>query len=176
MEFRIETLTPVERLTLINQFAILEKLDKPNAKYHARNREILEQGFASEYQSILGNALMEEMECYKGDLVWKIFQMYAVLQSSFEKLTEKSGLTAAKVAFPGFDGNYETDYMQFARHIYENKQAICKLPKELNCHRPMVPIYRRMVNIYNETMHRRMELDLLTTPLDAEDIWRILLA
>jgi len=49
---KVETLTPVERLQLANQFAILEKLYHPNGEHFAKNRKILEDGYTLLYEQV----------------------------------------------------------------------------------------------------------------------------
>lgn len=102
--------------------------------------------------------------------------MYAILQASFKELKNKSGLTAAKVALRGFHGNHETEYLTFAQHLRENKRVICQIPKDLDCHRPMVPTYRRTVDIYEEIMRYRIQSSSHDCFFHAEDIWRVVLA
>ena len=49
---KVETHTPVERLQLANQFAILEKLYHPNGEHFAKNRKILEDGYTLLYEQV----------------------------------------------------------------------------------------------------------------------------
>ena len=55
-----ETLTAFERLQLINQLRILEKVDPNNAEDYAENRGIIAHGYAIQYEDVFN----EVHECH----------------------------------------------------------------------------------------------------------------
>lgn len=165
-------LTLVERWLLSNQFAILEKLYPEDAPIYSNSREIIERGYEGLYEQITeylftGHSMMSEEDC---DEVFDILRMYEQLQSSYDRLDDKSGLSTAWIAFPGFDGNNEANFKQFTAFLLEREGRFSDLryKDDLNSHVPSRPIYARMKQAWQESSDPyNLEKDDLRRILDA---------
>jgi len=141
-------LSKKERLALINQFLILEKLYPDEASYYEQHRIALQQGFQLHYKWILENVWddLSEEECRK---VLDALDLYRGIVSSFDALQDKDGLIESEVRFPGFDGNNESHHLAYARYFvvdlerYEELIRGQKYP-DFNSHCPMLERYERM--------------------------------
>lgn len=128
-----KSLTQVERLQLINQFAILEKLDPDHAEDYAESREIIAHGYTIQYEDVFG-AVSEEMDIEDCKYVYNVLDMYRVLIDSYNALTDKQNLTPDDVRFPGFDGNNEIKHLTFAKHLRQQGKWQETLTGDLNSH------------------------------------------
>jgi uncharacterized protein len=128
-----DSLSQVERLQLVNQFEILEKLDPENAKFYAEKREILERGYTILYEKVFNN-IFEEMSMDECNYVFDVLEMHRALINSYDRLTDKAGLTPSDVAFRGFDGNNESKRYAFAKHLKETGRWEETLKGKLNSH------------------------------------------
>lgn len=140
-----------ERLSLINQFLILEKLYPEEAVHYQKHRKALEEGYTLHYDWIVQN-LWEEMtedECRE---VLDILDMYRSI--IFSRNDNASDLSEDEVSFKGFDGNNETNQLAYARYVIEDLgrfDEIKKLGAGIhNSHIPMLHKYRRMLSKWNE--------------------------
>jgi len=107
-------LSPVERLQLVNQYKILEKLDAENEKHYASLREILEEGISIFYEKVFDD-IYPQIAIEKCLLVQQVVEMFNALQYGFEKLIDKSGLDERDVLFYGFDV-HDRDEWHFAEY------------------------------------------------------------
>ena len=112
----VKTLTPVERLQLINQFRILGKLYPEYAKDYAESRDIIAHGYTIEYEEVFSE-VFEEMDIEECKYVYDVLNLHRNLIQSFDALTDKKGLTLDDVRFRGFDGNNESKRWAFAEHL-----------------------------------------------------------
>lgn len=108
------TLTQVERLQLVNQYKILEKLDAENEKHYASLREILENGINIFYEEIFSD-IYPEITIENCLLVRQVVEMFHALQYGFKKLDDKSGLDGRDVLFYGFHV-HDRDEWRFAEY------------------------------------------------------------
>jgi uncharacterized protein len=161
------TLTETERLLLVNQFRILEKLDATEADHHHRMAEILERGFTREY-SLLTNGFSKEVSATTCEEVCDILDMHRALHYSYTDLEDKSAIDAADLAFDGFDGNNETEYLSYASFLInglnywqESKNA----GDGLNSHHSTLDRYRPMLRKWKASADKRR--------LTRDDILRI---
>jgi uncharacterized protein len=120
------TLTETERLVLVNQFRILEKLDATEADHHNRMAEILERGFTREY-SLLADGFSKELSAATCEEVCDILDMHRALHHSYTDLEDKSGIDAADIAFDGFDGNNETEYLSYASFSHKPPELLARV-------------------------------------------------
>ena len=139
------TLTHVERLQLINQFRILEKLDPENAEVYASSRKIIANGYTIQYADVFSE-VREETTTAECSYVHNVLSMYSLLIDSFESLTDKEGLTEEDVRFQGFDAIHEGKHYYFAAHLKQEGKWQKLLKGGLNSHseRPM-RLYPRML-------------------------------
>lgn len=165
-------LSKKERLTLINQFLILEKLYPQESDYYEKHRIALQNGYSLHYQWVMENIAddLSEDDCRS---VLDALDLYRVIVFSFDALSEKCGLTEDKVRFPGFDGNNEFQYLSYARYFivnlgrYEELIRGQKYP-DLNSHCPMLEKYNRMSEQWKEwNKPQIMTADKLNALLDA---------
>jgi hypothetical protein len=159
-------LTTVERLTLLNQYRILEKVDPDNASVYKEATEILRSGYTLEYWSALMNGIdpdeMSEDDCRE---VIDILSLYRALKKALRDLPE--GTLAAKDAeFPGFDGNEESKHFAYTKFLIEDQHKFGE-SQALNSHWPgNLQRYRARVAAWKESADK--------WELTAEDVKRIL--
>jgi uncharacterized protein YfbU (UPF0304 family) len=114
----VTTLTPLERLTLANQFRMLEKLDLENADEYKKNRDIIVNGYTIQYDEVL-TEIDDEMSVEECRYVYDVLNMYRALIRSYEDLKDKKDLTSDNVKFRGFDANEESKQWAFTKHLQE---------------------------------------------------------
>lgn len=137
-------LTDTERLILSNQYQILAKLE--NDDQYAMMADTLRRGYKWLYDDYLEH-LQPNLDNDKAEFVISVLALYSDLKGSYDDLTDKSGIEARDVEFPGFDGNNETDLMGFANFLGKHGRFEDVLnPKGNNAHMPTVDIYRRMLS------------------------------
>lgn len=168
---RHEKLSRAERLILINQSRILEHLE-PGSKENLRlQREALEEGYELEYFTSAGIAdPLPESECV---LVSRILQMCWILQNRLAELDDLPESPRLHVVENlGFDGNYETTHMQYARFLVEKcgKFEGITTASAFNSHAPRLPIYKNLLDKYQTELGNNRSGD----PFTAEAITRIL--
>lgn len=160
-------LSPVERRILINQFRILEKLE-PKDRSHSQNAKALEEGYTREYRDILG-AESEEMSEEACAEVLEIMELYRQMNRCFEQLGHPASIDQRDLEFGGFDGNNETEQLQYALYYIEDLGRFDELRgKYLNSHGPRLDQYRRMLRAWGTGPDRYN--------LSEDDIRRILAA
>ncbi|RQW21418.1 YfbU family protein [Bacillus sp. C1-1] len=147
-------LSKKERLNLINQYLILEKLDPFNESNYARYREALELGYTRHYADPPNANLLDEMPLERCELVLKILNMYRNLIFSSQKLNNGE----SKVRFSGFDGNEESenDLLGYAEYYVKGLDRFQEIKDNLenensfNSHYPMLDIYKSMLKVYEK--------------------------
>ena len=129
----VTTLSPVERLTLANQLRILEKLDTENADEYQKHRDIIEHGYAIQYDEVF-TGIYDEMSVEECRYVYDVLDLYRVLIRSYGELKDKEGLTADDVKFRGFDGNNEDQTMGVCKASERGRPVDRALIGDLNSH------------------------------------------
>ena len=153
-------LTKVERLLLANQYRILSMLEKERADEYDALREALERGYEAVYEDRIFLDIFDGLpveECRFGQ---EVMALYWTIQRSYEELPDKAGIDERHIVFRGFDGNYETEYLAYARYVVEKEQRFpyLKLGRaRFNSHMPMVEHYRRQIALW-ESMDKKPEL------------------
>jgi hypothetical protein len=143
---RQEPLSKIERLVLMNQYAILEKVDRKNAKEYAKNQRILDRGYAFFYSEMMPS---DEVPYERCQLVVDILDMFRALKRSYNELTDKSGIDPKEVRFDGFDGNNESDLLSFAEFLQKDRRYQESLKGDLNSHAMRQDWYKRMLARFN---------------------------
>ncbi|MGI4742936.1 MAG: YfbU family protein [Janthinobacterium lividum] len=148
----IPTLTPVERLTLANQFKILAALGEGSVATHTRNAEILLGGHTSYYENVF-NDLAEEVPVKVTEELQDILDMFFGISTVYKERPkseiEAAGLDRKKLAFNGFD--FDNDqYAKQAKFMVERQNRYEELKNgRFNSHTPDdMRRYRRMLPIY----------------------------
>jgi len=140
----VESLTQVERLQLVNQFRILEKLDPDNADHYAESREIIARGYSILYEKVFHD-VYEEMPIEDCKYVYDVLDLHRVLINSFNTLKDKQGLTEDDVKFHGFDGNNESKMLALAEYLQKDGLWTETLVGYLNSHSMTTKTYKRML-------------------------------
>ncbi len=138
-------LSRFERLSLINQFKIIQLLDPKNSKDYESNLEILRNGYEGLYEDVLSevqSSLSEEATSFVYDTL-HMFQSihYYCIDNSADPNTTKY-----HSKFDGFDGNNETQYYGIANWLIQNEKMYPDLSKcMMNSHSERLDIYQAMV-------------------------------
>jgi uncharacterized protein YfbU (UPF0304 family) len=170
-----ETLTRFQRLQLANDYAILEKVDKENAKDWADRRRIVEEGYTFFYTEIfrpVGNEIPLE-DCR---FVMDVLEMFEALGSSFKALSDKGDIKPSDVEFSGFGGNDETLMFAYTRYLKDKGLQWRDLLlgcKDLDSHFPMADQYRAMLEKWQE-LRKQHEDVLRSYRLTKEELQEIL--
>ncbi len=143
-----------QRLILINQYKILEKLYPEDAEIYARYQEILNDGYTLHYNDLI-EYMAKPMPEEAMEFVLDILDLYntmhlAVYRSKNEKYKGKT------IYFPGFDGNNEYEYLNYARFFIFRLDRFQELQKEdtfesYNTHGRTLDTYKRMLKYWNES-------------------------
>lgn len=161
-------LTPFERLTLVNQYRLLAAASKDERESYLRLADELESGYAYLYSEF--PHLQEELPRDRSDFVVQVLALFDKLKISYQRLTDKSGIKATDVVFPGFDGNNEAELLGFTHALARRGQFLDVLGKEpKNSHMPSVDVYQRMLEGW-------MAIGRPAAPLSADQIKSILAA
>lgn len=155
-------LTKIERLNLIHQYLILEKLYPELQQHYSELREALEDGYSLHYSwcfEYLSNDMPEE-ECKK---VLDILDMYRAITFSSEKIKSSKITDNYYYIFQGFDGNEEGQYMQYVNFFIKKLGRFDELlygnsNKSFNSHCNMLNKYSKMLQIWINEMHKTYNL------------------
>jgi uncharacterized protein len=141
-----QTLTELERLQLINQYAILEKLDEENAEHWAECQEIVRKGYTLEYHKLF-DPIWEEQSADDGRYVMDVLEMHQALQISLERLADKGDVKPEDIKFRGFSGNDETHLMAFTEKLRDEGRwsGVIGGRKDLDSHFPTTLRYQPML-------------------------------
>ena len=153
-----------ERLVLANQYRILKALVPEEAEYYDKALKIVESGFESEYENLAQNVYSVTLSRDECTEVRKILGMYSDLGYGYGQLSDKSGIEPYSVTFPGFDGNNEGAYLDFAEFIKEDPSMYHGVEVK-NSHGPFLESMRRMLVEWEKCENR--------TPLTRVDILAI---
>lgn len=148
-------LSKKERLILFNQYEILKKINPDEEKYYEINQEILQNGFAYDYNE-LASFIYDETPCSVSKFVYEVLQMYRCIRDSYNKYDAKDKKEFEKLdpKFQGFDGNEEPEYYSYACFVleklgkYEESYEDGKI--EINSHCNMVEEYKEMISRWKE--------------------------
>jgi|ERR1700722_17086388 uncharacterized protein YfbU (UPF0304 family) len=139
-------LSPFERMTLANQFRILEKLD-PDGGHYAQSAGILECGYEGLYPKIF-EYQYEPTSKAVSDEVYEIFDMFRALDRAYEKGISKPPGHCPE--FSGFDANNDKHH-SVAVFILKDLNLYEELHKHpTNSHsQTELHCYRRMLGVWN---------------------------
>jgi uncharacterized protein YfbU (UPF0304 family) len=167
-------LTKFERLSLVNQYRILRKLDSENAEDYDFLAEVFEEGYTSEYY-VAFQSFQDEMSPDETKDVMDTLEMYTSLQRAYKSFgqDDRAAFTESDLEFSGWDGNDEMGCrrMAFARFLRtQGRWATLQLrkPGDFNSHMPDFGQYERMLGAWREAKDR--------VELTADDVKRIIAA
>ena len=139
------SLTPYERLTLRNQFAILRVVEKTTAYDEAI--EVLEAGNAFRYRVVFG-VLSEELLDTVSRFVTRVLWMHRDLHHA-----------DPTIVFEGFDGNNECDHLAAARlaigvaRAWDEQKPFEAQTDGWNAHSPRVEAYTKQLEVWEVLPH-----------------------
>lgn len=165
-------LTPKERLFLYHQFEILRnqyeimeavgitgKEGSPTPSYSVNNctekMEMLGMGYEYFYPEMIGG-FSETVSEEKSRLVMDILAIYRDIEAFKRQNTDDEIENHHLNFFRGFDGNNETEYMQFTRFIistlgkFTEQEDYIKQNDNFNSHAPYVQTYQSMIFKWND--------------------------
>lgn len=143
-----------QRKILANQYKILAKIESQNgykelAKKFADLSLIYENGYSSLY---VDDNIPQELSKEDCEFVINILDLYDKLNASFVKL-KNSELSEEDVSFKGFDGNNESDLLNFAVFFINYPTSRFSFIKNrditsLNSHSEKKDRYKKMLEAY----------------------------
>lgn len=130
--------------------------------------EIVEGGYAARYAEVFAS-LDPELSSEEGEEVWDVLDMFRVLESSYEGLSEedRAGLddtVARRVQFRGFDANdrFESRLLHFAQDEIKNEKweelavYFDRAHDHGNSHTRRMGEYRRMLSVFDPMWRRKV--------------------
>jgi hypothetical protein len=159
LEKPITSLTPFERLSLMNQLAILKKLDPEGAEDYDNQIQILHSGYSVLYGEVF-QYVYEEMPLEECEYVFDVLDMHRLLRQSYDRLEDKGGITESDIRFRGFDGNNETKRYAFAQFLQKTGKWTETLVGGLNSHSMMtMHRYPKMLEKWNRITEKHKQKD-----------------
>lgn len=141
-------LTDKERLFLANQYEILAALN--DDEHYALMAETLKAGHKWLYDQFF-DSLSENLSDSHAQYVLAILDIFSAMQASYENLTDKSGIDEKALQFPGFDGNNESELLNFADGLIKHGRFESTLGKSArNSRMPTSDLYGRMIQRWKE--------------------------
>lgn len=152
-----------DRLIIINQLKILEKLYPEEAQDLATNRKALEQGYEAHFDWML-ESIYDIFPKEDSREILNILDMFRAITYSFDRLSpdDKSRISLPK--FDGFDGNNETEHMMYTRYFILDLDRYPELKYgkkycDFNSHTQKLDSYRLMLTKW-ETAKDKWDLSL----------------
>lgn len=166
------TLSKIERLKIVNQFRILEKMSEGyEAKQYAVSAEIFQRGYKYLYDEVLEH-FWEEMPEEVAQEVIDILELHRALTFSVQDLPEaERGDLPERVKFEGFDGNNESKHLGFANFFCEEMDRFKEL-QIVNSHCPTLDRYRAQLKKWEELGKKhRLTKEQIEALLAAQRYW-----
>ncbi|MHB8107484.1 MAG: YfbU family protein [Candidatus Cryosericum sp.] len=168
-------ITKVERQILINQYRILQFLDRQNKDGWEIDIIILKNGYEDQYEDVILQ-LDDPLPAGSSQLVRDVLDMYSSIElykAENPDDTEVAGHYAS--SFAGFSGNEEGEYLGFTRFLLVMMRRFKEVAKanrteNYNSHDAMLPKYRNMLSVWHSFKHESAQLmkeqvmQLLETP------------
>lgn len=148
-------LSKLERISLIQQHQILQKLHPADASFHEKAVEVLSYGYEYMYDELYqfiydDDDIMSEVECKE---VWETLSMFDSIDRTIQDI-EMGHADWQNSKFFGYDGNNEGKFLGFAEFTINREGRFSYLPLQkenyFNSHMPARPIYQRMLKVWQE--------------------------
>jgi uncharacterized protein len=144
--------TTKERIILVNQYRILAALYPDEKESYERKEEILRRGYIAHYNG-LEEWWGEEVSESRSEIVTNVLLLYDDFQQAPEE--DKAGIPPFFLRFEGFSGNEESDLygylLFFLDRYFGAKYTNLREPgQDMNSHIPMLPVYNRMLAVYDK--------------------------
>lgn len=160
-------LNEYERITLINQFLLLQENGVENGHYDVKQYQnyidILYNGYEGLYDEIFSSLPRNIISKDVSDEVGEILYMYDRAEISYSNLSksEQMKIDVSDITFHGFDGNEEYDHYAICTFIIKNLKYYSSMFKtnELNSHFRTLGKYREQLKKFNE---EKVSGDVLT--------------
>ena len=146
------TLTKFERLLLVNQFRILEKLDADGSHYEEWI-EALTNGYELHYPDFsqwIFDETMTEADCEE---IIDALSKFESIKYSVRDMAEKPTCEPYKMVFDGYDGNNEGKLMCYAEYYckHDGGRFSSLEIKDFNSHAARRDRYARMVAAWGQS-------------------------
>ena len=175
MEDKKIELSLKDRLYLVNQYRILQKLSENDweKKDYENLIEILSKGYVIHYDDLFLEIYPEELSIETSRKALDILEMYRGIIFSVENLRKegtKINISNDQIRFPGFDGNdnIEGAMMNYITFFIENLGRYNEIKAlsggDYNSHCSMLNTYDRMLKIWNaldSSLKYRMSEELI---------------
>ena len=145
-------LTEYQRLSLLNQYKILQELanarnDEREAERYEQLATIVADGYVGEYCQ-LTEELSEEIPEEDTKFVWDTLRMYSAIYCSYKRI-ENPTISESDIYFDGFDGNEEIREYAFCKFILFNLNRFGEFTennrRDFNSHCRRCPKYSAML-------------------------------
>lgn len=150
---QLPNLTPLERLTLANQYKILAGFGGKDAEQYANNAQVLIKGYVALYPQIfemlsdeLPTMIMKEVQ----DILDMFYGIQIVFQQRPQSEIDAAELDRSKLTFTGFDAEYDR-YAELAHFMVSHEELYQELRGAQfysSSRRNDMLRYRRMLPIY----------------------------
>lgn len=139
-----ERLNDYERLTLINQFRILEALCPDDADGYAKSREILEEHYEANYGWLMFSTTLFPISEPEGEEVKNTFEMFEKIKEAMPEDFPEEMYPCSR--FRGYCPEEERKFVKFSKFSIERMGWKDKLSKveSYESSSPMRETYRRM--------------------------------
>ncbi len=146
-----EKLSKKDRLTLINQYRILEKLEPEGATEYQNLITILQDGYEFEYHRLY-ELVSDPMSEDEGREVIQILMLFEALGDAYKNLEDKEGIDEYNIQFHGFSGNDETSHASYVEYLVEKANKFGHVVKrgDYNSHSESLPDYRKMLSRWEQ--------------------------
>ncbi len=127
----------------------------------------LERGYTQRL-FIFEEYLSDELPNSIDRFVFEVLEMFRAMTFGFKQLPDKQGIDEEKIKFPGFDGNYETKYLEYTQYLLDDEGLYAELRRQggYNSHYRTLDMYDQMLDAWHKSSAPR--------ELTAADIRRIL--
>ncbi|MCS3662328.1 YfbU family protein [Salinibacter ruber] len=157
-------LTKYQRLVLVNQYRILEKVDPERADQHEKTRKVFERGYemAYDWRTDSIDEPVSQGEC---EFVFDVLDMFNELQRGYDQHNPE-GIERREVEFPGFDTSVDEigmlSWAEFAINELGRWGRVDIKGNDLDSHMPLREAYGRMLDAWaeSEDKHNLSEQDL----------------
>ena len=161
-----------QKLILFNQYEILKKLNPEEKDYYEENQSVLVNGSDSDIED-MASFLTGTSEDVKQE-VYDILEMFSVLERSYKQNHPDVDNVPYNVGFKGFDGNEESEYYSYCKHLIDGKNLYSEFKdRELNSHCNVLARYRTALQNYKDALNNRVD-KVYEVPLTDEEIENII--
>lgn len=151
-----------QRLILINQYKILEKLYPEEEETYSQHREILEEGYTLHYNDLI-QVISEDIPENLLREVLDILDMYRGLYFAVASREKSPEYKDKQIYFPGFDGNEEIEHLKYTLFFIFKLDRYDELKKinsysSYNTHCNTLGQYRKMLSKWKSISSNKMEI------------------